>query len=311
MKPSLLRPTPSRGPRDDRAHRYECRCDRREFVRARKRAGSPAMGMVMTVVVVVDEDLATEVDGRRPRGLARAPCPGARRDPRRRPRRGGDQRPGRRRCRLVRRDRADPAQGRGRQAPGVRRAPAAAAGLAGCGLLADGSAGRHRQRRPRRPRPATDHRRRRRRSAARARRSTPSARRTPRATPTWRGRGSRRGVRCSPRRWTSTTLKVTGASVTAERISPSADLLTAWLRDRLKVTVARKNSAGPGITQVVLETKDGPISISRSDGKLATYSSPATRTARSRSSAASSPSSWPRSCAASTRTTCTPRPRSA
>src|ERR671916_2514312 len=27
-----------------------------EFVRARKRAGSPAMGMVMTVVIVVDED---------------------------------------------------------------------------------------------------------------------------------------------------------------------------------------------------------------------------------------------------------------
>ena len=29
-----------------------------EFVRARKRAGSPAMGMVMTVVIVVDEDEA-------------------------------------------------------------------------------------------------------------------------------------------------------------------------------------------------------------------------------------------------------------
>jgi glucose-6-phosphate dehydrogenase assembly protein OpcA len=69
-------------------------------------------------------------------------------------------------------------------------------------------------------------------------------------------------------------LKVTGGSVTAERVSPSADLLVAWLADRLKITVARKNSSGPGITEVVLETKEGPIRISRTDGKLATFSSP-------------------------------------
>ena len=69
-------------------------------------------------------------------------------------------------------------------------------------------------------------------------------------------------------------LKVTHGSVTAERISPSADLLTAWLADRLKIDVDRKNSAGPGITEVVLDTKEGPIRISRTDGKLATFSSP-------------------------------------
>jgi glucose-6-phosphate dehydrogenase assembly protein OpcA len=69
-------------------------------------------------------------------------------------------------------------------------------------------------------------------------------------------------------------LKVTGGSVTAERISPSADLLVAWLSDRLKVRVARKNSRGPGITEVRLETKEGPIVISRRDGRLATFSSP-------------------------------------
>jgi glucose-6-phosphate dehydrogenase assembly protein OpcA len=68
--------------------------------------------------------------------------------------------------------------------------------------------------------------------------------------------------------------KITGGSVTAERISPSAELLVAWLSDRLKVTIARKNSQGPGITEVVLETKDGPIRISRRDGRLATFSSP-------------------------------------
>jgi glucose-6-phosphate dehydrogenase assembly protein OpcA len=69
-------------------------------------------------------------------------------------------------------------------------------------------------------------------------------------------------------------LKVTGGSVTAERISPSAELLVAWLADRLKVRVDRKNSRGPGITEVRLETTEGPIVISRRDGRLATYSSP-------------------------------------
>lgn len=69
-------------------------------------------------------------------------------------------------------------------------------------------------------------------------------------------------------------LKVTGGSVSAERISPSADLLVAWLAERLKITIDRKNSQGPGITEVVLETKEGPIRIARSDGKLATFTSP-------------------------------------
>ena len=69
-------------------------------------------------------------------------------------------------------------------------------------------------------------------------------------------------------------VKVTGASVTAERVSPSADLLVAWLADRLRVDVERRTSDGPGITEAVLETRDGPIRISRPDGRLATYSSP-------------------------------------
>ena len=69
-------------------------------------------------------------------------------------------------------------------------------------------------------------------------------------------------------------LKVTSASVTSERVSPSADLLAAWLRRRLKVEVTRHGSEGPGITEVVLETKQGPIRIARSDGRLATFTSP-------------------------------------
>src|SRR4051812_10736188 len=69
-------------------------------------------------------------------------------------------------------------------------------------------------------------------------------------------------------------LKVTGGAVTAERISPSAELLVAWLADRLKVEVEQKGSNGPGITEVRLDTAEGPIVISRRDGRLATFSSP-------------------------------------
>jgi glucose-6-phosphate dehydrogenase assembly protein OpcA len=68
--------------------------------------------------------------------------------------------------------------------------------------------------------------------------------------------------------------RVTGASVSAERISPSADLLVAWLTDRLKVEVDRLNSGGPGITEVVMRTKSGDIGIHRADGKLASFVSP-------------------------------------
>lgn len=68
--------------------------------------------------------------------------------------------------------------------------------------------------------------------------------------------------------------RVRGAEVVSERISPSADLLAAWLADRLKVRVTQAGSKGPGITKVSMETADGPISISRPDGRLATFSSP-------------------------------------
>ena len=67
---------------------------------------------------------------------------------------------------------------------------------------------------------------------------------------------------------------VTAASVTAERISPSADLLSAWLGDRLRCDVRRGSSQGPGITAVVLTTQQGDITVTRSDGRLATLSSP-------------------------------------
>jgi glucose-6-phosphate dehydrogenase assembly protein OpcA len=68
--------------------------------------------------------------------------------------------------------------------------------------------------------------------------------------------------------------KVLAASVTAERVSPSADLLATWLGDRLRCDVTRRTSQGPGITAVVLTTKDGDVTVSRPDGRLATLSSP-------------------------------------
>jgi glucose-6-phosphate dehydrogenase assembly protein OpcA len=68
--------------------------------------------------------------------------------------------------------------------------------------------------------------------------------------------------------------KVTHAVVRAERISPSADLLSAWLTARLRVQVDRRASRGPGITSVALQTSDGEIRIDRPDGRLAALTLP-------------------------------------
>jgi glucose-6-phosphate dehydrogenase assembly protein OpcA len=68
--------------------------------------------------------------------------------------------------------------------------------------------------------------------------------------------------------------KVTGISIAAEKVSPSADLLGAWLADRLKAPLQRKKSPGPGITDVTLTTRSGDISLTRPDGRLATFSVP-------------------------------------
>lgn len=68
--------------------------------------------------------------------------------------------------------------------------------------------------------------------------------------------------------------KVSSVSISAEKISPAADLLAAWMSSRLKVKVERHTSDGPGITAVSMETKDGPIAIVREDGRLATFTSP-------------------------------------
>lgn len=68
--------------------------------------------------------------------------------------------------------------------------------------------------------------------------------------------------------------KITSAHIVSEPISPSAELLGAWLEARLKVPVTFATSQGPGITDVALETKQGPIRIERTDGTLGTMISP-------------------------------------
>ena len=68
--------------------------------------------------------------------------------------------------------------------------------------------------------------------------------------------------------------RVLSASVSAARQNAPADLMAAWLQARLGVEVTRKNSSGPGITSVSLETLGGPIVVARQDGSAASYSIP-------------------------------------
>jgi len=68
--------------------------------------------------------------------------------------------------------------------------------------------------------------------------------------------------------------KVSGASVASAKGNTSADLLAAWLECRLKVPVELKTSRGPGITAVRLAVPDGEIALTRPDGKVATFSIP-------------------------------------
>ncbi|WP_285734166.1 glucose-6-phosphate dehydrogenase assembly protein OpcA [Nocardiopsis sp. ATB16-24] len=63
---------------------------------------------------------------------------------------------------------------------------------------------------------------------------------------------------------------VTSAKVTAEPHYPSAELLAAWLSDRLNVPVERAVSNGPGLTEARLTTDQGDIAITRVDGRVAT-----------------------------------------
>jgi glucose-6-phosphate dehydrogenase assembly protein OpcA len=63
--------------------------------------------------------------------------------------------------------------------------------------------------------------------------------------------------------------KVLRAFVAAEESNASAVLLTAWLGHSLKAPAELSVSAGPGITEVRLETESGDITVSRADGVTA------------------------------------------
>ncbi|MFF3638652.1 glucose-6-phosphate dehydrogenase assembly protein OpcA [Streptomyces sp. NPDC002250] len=69
-------------------------------------------------------------------------------------------------------------------------------------------------------------------------------------------------------------VKVTSAAVEAERENPSAELLSRWLEARLNVSVDRVVTAGPVVTAVRLGTDNGEIVIDRPEGPLATLTLP-------------------------------------
>ncbi|GGJ50957.1 glucose-6-phosphate dehydrogenase assembly protein OpcA [Streptomyces brasiliensis] len=69
-------------------------------------------------------------------------------------------------------------------------------------------------------------------------------------------------------------VKVTSAVVESEAENPSAELLARWLEARLRVPVQRAVTAGPVVTAVRLGTANGEIVIDRPEGPLATLSLP-------------------------------------
>jgi glucose-6-phosphate dehydrogenase assembly protein OpcA len=68
------------------------------------------------------------------------------------------------------------------------------------------------------------------------------------------------------------TCEVRAVEVEGEEFNPSCELLAMWLADRLDVPVKRSLSGGPGLTAVRLDTNCGPIKLDRPDGSLATLS---------------------------------------
>jgi glucose-6-phosphate dehydrogenase assembly protein OpcA len=62
--------------------------------------------------------------------------------------------------------------------------------------------------------------------------------------------------------------------VLAEPANPTADLIAAWLSQRLGIAVPRGESEGPGVTEVSFDTPEGKITLARPDGRTATLSWP-------------------------------------
>jgi glucose-6-phosphate dehydrogenase assembly protein OpcA len=68
--------------------------------------------------------------------------------------------------------------------------------------------------------------------------------------------------------------RITGGEIQAEAASPSGELLARWLEMKLKVPIERKRSRGPGISGVRLRTVDGTMSVLRPDGRTAVLEQP-------------------------------------
>lgn len=68
--------------------------------------------------------------------------------------------------------------------------------------------------------------------------------------------------------------EIDGATVEGEEYNPSTELLALWLSERLRVPVERIVSEGPGITAVRMSTLDGEICLDRADGSLAELAVP-------------------------------------
>jgi len=68
--------------------------------------------------------------------------------------------------------------------------------------------------------------------------------------------------------------KVTGGTVIAGAANPAATLLVAWLESRLKVSITTKRSDGEQIASVVLNTSAGDVLIERIDSTSCHFSVP-------------------------------------
>ncbi|MCF6523381.1 glucose-6-phosphate dehydrogenase assembly protein OpcA [Streptomyces sp. JJ36] len=68
--------------------------------------------------------------------------------------------------------------------------------------------------------------------------------------------------------------RIESAVVEGEGYNPSTELLAVWLAERLRVPVERVLSEGPGITAVRLLTADGVICLDRPHGSLAELAVP-------------------------------------
>ena len=73
---------------------------------------------------------------------------------------------------------------------------------------------------------------------------------------------------------------ISRAVISAEELNASALLAQTWLKRRLKVPVELEVTSGPGITQVHLETSGGDVTVNRSDGVNAVLTRPGTPDSR-------------------------------